>query len=89
MTIPCNILFMRITTSLENGCDLPCEVVSSTCMNGMDAVHCSPDMVQVPGILAPISGKTIAGVTSLMNTLLFFGMVHSPGGTDLKVNMDK
>jgi hypothetical protein len=88
MIIHCNTLLMRIT-SLENGFDLPCEVVSSTCMNGMDVVHCSPDTVQVPGILAPISGKAIAGVTSLMNTLLFSGMVHSPGGTGLKGNMDK
>lgn len=79
---------MRIT-SLENDCDLLCEAASSTCTNGMDAVHCSLDMVQVPGILAPISGKIIAGVTSLMSTLLFSGMVNSPGGTGLKGNMDK
>lgn len=75
--------------SLENDCDLPCEAVSSTRTNGTDEVQCSPDMVQVPGILAPISGKTIAGVTSLTSTLLFSGMVNSPGGTGLKGNMDK
>lgn len=75
--------------SLENDCDLPCQVVSSTYMTGMDVVHCPPDKVQVLGILASISGKTISWVTSLMNTLLFSGMVRSPGGTGLKGNMDK
>jgi len=53
-------------------------------MNGSDVVHCSPDMVQVPGIMAPISGRAVAEVTSPMNTLLLSGMVHSLNGTGLK-----
>jgi hypothetical protein len=70
--------------SLGNDHDPPCEAVSSTHMNGSDVAHCSPDMVQVPGILAPISGKANTGVTSLMNTLLLSGMVSSPSDTGLK-----
>jgi hypothetical protein len=70
--------------SLGNNHDLPCETVSSTHMNGSDVVHCSPDMVQAPGIVAPISGKVVAEVTSPMNTLLLSGMVHSLSGNGLK-----
>jgi len=76
-------------TSLGNDCDPLYEAVPSTHMNGSDAAHCSPDTVQVPGILAPISGKIIAGVTSLTNTLLLSGMVNSPSDTDLKAKIDK
>ena len=76
---------MRITTNLGNDLDLPYEAVSSTHMNDSDAVHCSPDTVQAPGILAPISGKAIAGVTFLLNTLLFFGKVNNPNCTGLKI----
>lgn len=75
--------------SLGNDRDLPCEAVSSTHMNGSDAVHCSPDMVQVPEILAPTSGKANDGVTSLTNTLLPSGMVNSPSGTGLKGKINK
>lgn len=78
----CNTPIMRITTSLPNH-DPLCQAVSSTRMNGSDVVHCSPDKVQAPGIVAPISGKTVAEVTSLMNTLLLSGMVHSLNGTGL------
>jgi hypothetical protein len=75
---------MRITTSLRNNHDPLCEAVSNTCMNGSGVVHCSPDMVQVPGIVAPISGKVVAEVTSPMSTLLLSGMVCSLNGTGLK-----
>lgn len=88
MIVHCNAPFMRITKSLENDRDPPCEAVSSTHMNGSAVVHCSPDMVQVPGILAPTSGKANAGVTSLMSTLPS-GMVNSPSGTGLKGKMKK
>jgi len=80
---------MRITMSLRNNHDLLCEAVSSTQMNGSDVVHCSPDMVQAPGIVAPISGKVVAEVTSPMNTLLLSGMVRNLNGTGLKGQTDK
>ena len=75
--------------SLRNSHDVLCVAVSSTRMNGSDVVHCSPDMVQAPGIVAPISGRVVAEVTSPMNTLLLSGMVHSLNGTGLKGQTDK
>jgi hypothetical protein len=85
----CNTPIMRIMTSLGNDHDLLCEAASSTHMNGSDVVHCSPDMVQMPGRVALVFGKVIVEVTSLMNTLLPCGMVCSLNGTALKRKADK